>query len=158
MIVGQVLSLVFGFLRSQEIKDNNTSSLKVSIVNSSNSGVTDHTEEDSSDSNGDEDYTHQGGYFDPPIKLAGKSQIFIIKQKAIKAKQNPIQKRNSLDNGGSFNGNDLNIGNSVGIDDKNWLNSNSPRYQDDLVSQSIFNSGHDLKSDLNDNSVISDND
>ena len=58
MIVGQVLSLVFGFLRSQEIKDNNTSSLKVSIVNSSNSGVTDHTEEDSSDSNGDEDYTH----------------------------------------------------------------------------------------------------
>lgn len=44
------------------------------------------------------------------------------------------------------------------MDDKNWLNSNSPRYQDDLVSQSIFNSGHDLKSDLNDNSVISDND
>lgn len=71
------MSMVFGYLRSEKLKKKKArDSLKISI---GSSGMTENTLECSSDSDDDDDYINMGGYFDPPIKLNAKSQIFIIK-------------------------------------------------------------------------------
>lgn len=146
VVVCQILSMVFGYLRSkqhnldQAITTERVKVLKSSITTgssatSSSQMFSGEFEESSSDDDDNDGF--QMGYFDPPIKLGGKSRGFIIR------KSKPLAAKDDLLLSGSVGGTSDLHGGSV-AESTTWLNNNKDL--DDEPRRAY--SDNDLKSDL----------
>jgi hypothetical protein len=109
VVVCQILSLVFGYLRYKQLRGVQAiKNLKTSIAGSSTSGSNSFMRTDCDESSSDDD-DFEGGYFDPPIKLGGKSRGFIIKKNRVSDSQD-LARSGSVSESTAWRQNDLQTG------------------------------------------------